>query len=352
MFGPPTKKTRKKASKVVAATSPPSVNLEEPAYITVPDDSSRFAPTSVQSGPDSIQMTEGRSLPTTPVRISPKFPPPFSPAPKFGVSPEGFAPAPTWDGTNLEPPPGLSDCGTLTGSKADSQKGLEPGELTWFTDGYVQDQASALLLMQPPGLDQVAEAPPASTPVASTTPSKEAGLSTVLTDVDGKECVRAEWHIAGFAKKVREFAGRALVSPKFCMSCLSPNSELPNLQLNVQMIDNAELNALRGKTKRTVLAKLMKDGELRFQLALKMTSSVPAGKTVAPITFFLTLGGKVKRQRKGESVNNVSDFPIPFTEDFSDSPMRTCNVFETDWLELMDKEGGLTVGLEILVNPP
>merc|ERR1719424_445888 len=105
MIDPPTKKTRKKASKVVAATPPPSVSLEEPAYITLPDDSSTFAPTSVQSGPDSIQMTEGRLLPTTPVRISPKFPPPFSPAPKFGVSPEGFAPAPTWDGTKLEPPP-------------------------------------------------------------------------------------------------------------------------------------------------------------------------------------------------------------------------------------------------------
>lgn len=350
MFGadwtrPPTKKNRKKASKVVAATSPPSVSLDiirptsglcskEPAYITVPDDPSTFASTSVQSSPDSIQMTEGCSLPTTPVRISPKFPPPVTPAPKFGLSLEGFAP-PTWDGTELEPqlepPPGLPDCGTLAGSKAGSQMRLEP--------------PSAPLLMQPPGLDQVAEAPPASTSAASTIPFKDAGLSTVRTDVDGKAYMRAEWRIAIFAQTVEKKLGRALVSPEIC---LSPDLELPNLELNVQMIDHAELDGLRAKPKQSQLTKLLKQGKLRFQLALKMTSSIPL---VAPITFYLTLGDGDKRQRKGESVGNDLDWPTPFETDFSESAMYTYNVFKTDWLELMDG-GGLTVGLEILVQPP
>lgn len=85
----------------------------------------------------------------------------------------------------------------------------------------------------------------------------------------------------------------------------------------------------QGKQKSQRFGKLISRGPLDCALKLK----VPVDD--APVLkFYLTLGSCARRG--------------PFTCDFSEHPIDGCDGFDLDWLQQVDANGSLCVGVEIL----
>lgn len=321
-------------------------DLQDPLYVS-------FSPSKLALTPqDSCfhdEATEGLSLPTTPLvgcsGTSPKFPPPSTSAPIFKFTKEDSAPA--WDGEGcpgntyetqeklcfppgLEAHQGLEHSGSFTFSKRPSKSFAPPA------------------LQQPPGLElsdvgnhigSTIEVAPATIDCfkvgAAVCPKHEDrsadSVHMVQVDVDGVACARVEWHIADLRKKLKSSLDRPLVSPTISMVGLS--------DLKLMVIATVKDPTLRGKTKASHFAKMIKDGPLHCKLEVKVPSAIPVAST-----FYLTIGarshyycGVGELQRQG-----------PFLSNFAEKPTHTCDNFDCNCLALVDKGGGLTVGLEIV----
>lgn len=149
----------------------------------------------------------------------------------------------------------------------------------------------------------------------------------VQVDVDGVACSRVEWHIADLRKKLKASLDRPLVSPTISLVGFS------DLKLMVIAITTSKDSTLRGKTKASHFAKMIKDGPLHCKLQVKLPSAIPVAST-----FYLTIGDRAgELQRQG-----------PFLSNFAEQPTHTCDHFDCDCLALVDKGGGLTIGLEIV----
>lgn len=270
---------------------------------------------------------------------SPKFPPPSSSAPLFSSIKEDSAP--TWDGESC---PGNA---SETHEKLSFPPGLEAHQGLEHSGSFVFSKRPSECfgppaLQQPPGLElagvgtnigSTIEVEPSRVDcfkaAAALCPKHEDrsadSVNMAQVDVDGVACARVEWHIADLRKKLKASLDRPLVSPAISMVGMS--------DLRLMVIAIVKDPTLRGKTKASHFAKMVKDGPLHCKLQVKLPSAIPVVST-----FYLTIGDRAGEfQRQG-----------PFLSNFAEQPTHTCENFDCDCLALVDKGGGLTVGLEIV----
>lgn len=147
-------------------------------------------------------------------------------------------------------------------------------------------------------------------------------------EVEGKSCVRAEWHIGNLSLKLKGCMGRALVSSPFAAAGLE------NLRLMI-CADGKDADKLqqgpRNRKQKELYAKKVTEGPLDGCLKLK----VPTSASDAPqeIEYYMKAGTK----RMG-----------PFMHNFTENTVSGCDDFEVDWLTMLEADLSFTVCVEIV----
>lgn len=166
----------------------------------------------------------------------------------------------------------------------------------------------------------------AATGVARSTLECDSGHQGVVVrevETDGVRCERAEWRIDGVQQKLKGCMGRPLVSPSFVAM------GLPNLRLMVFPDGKEPAKGMRSRRQREQYQQMVSRGPLRGALRLKAAG---LGERCI-VTFRLSVGGA------GAG---------PYLGDFSEHPVGGCSDFGIDWLDQVEEDGSLTVGVEVI----
>mmetsp|Transcript_30264 Transcript_30264/g.85348 ORF Transcript_30264/g.85348 Transcript_30264/m.85348 type:complete len:288 (-) Transcript_30264:184-1047(-) len=160
----------------------------------------------------------------------------------------------------------------------------------------------------------------ARAPGRSSPPGQREGVCVRPALLNGAACVRAEWQVSHFSKKIVAGAGKPLVSPPFVAAGL--------LDLRLLIFPCPQQDS-RGRHNKSQLAKRVACGPLTCALKLK----VPVGD--APVlTFYLSLGSCPPQG--------------PYTCDFGQHPVAGCDDLTVDWPDHADSGGGLRASLDIV----
>lgn len=157
------------------------------------------------------------------------------------------------------------------------------------------------------------------------------GVTVGEGEVEGKSCVRAEWHIGHISTKLRGCMGRALVSSPFTAAGLE--------DLRLMICPDGKDGAAkirqgpRSRRQKELYAKKVTEGPLDGCLKLKAPTS--ASDTPQEIEYYLKVGST----RMG-----------PFKHNFTEETVSGCDDFGVDWLKMLEPDLSLTVCVEII--PP
>jgi hypothetical protein len=145
---------------------------------------------------------------------------------------------------------------------------------------------------------------------------------------DGKKTknssMRADWKVKHFSGKLRGAAGRPVVSSPFAMCGLQ----------EIRLMVTPEWGGKSGprsRKEKEQFSKMVTDGPLRARLSVKIPNACPS-----VLRYFL---------RVGKTVTGPHEF------DFSNTAIHDCGSFDGNWLLEMDKDGSISVGMELLAPP-
>jgi len=187
------------------------------------------------------------------------------------------------------------------------------------------------LLPPPPQPPVRAQSLPWSTPTSDSLLSSPPGLAlplplpevkTELTMIGGVLAPRVEWRIENVRIKLRSCAGKPLVSPPFEAKGLS------NLRLMVYP-GSDQGRGLRSRDQKSKYDSMINSGPLNGALKFKVTSA--GAQSV--LTFDLFVGDL----RSG-----------PMRHNFAEHVVQGCDDFKANWLEQIDPNGSLVVGVELI----
>lgn len=173
-----------------------------------------------------------------------------------------------------------------------------------------------------------------STPVAAGTGIAE-GLTQTLKQISGCYVPRIEWRVENVKVKLKMCAGRPLVSPPFDSRGLNGMKLMlfPGGGADPEKDAAGQEKVEKAKKTREQKSKyehMINFGPLHGALRLKCAAA-PPGRTL--LRFNLFIGG----QERG-----------PFTLDFKEHILQGCDDFGCNWLDQIDEEGSLSVGVELL----
>lgn len=185
----------------------------------------------------------------------------------------------------------------------------------------------------PPGLEGVVIAPqgilpPPEFPTRSQSAPPEASPESITIqyiEVDGQNCPRIEWRIENVRMKLRSCAGKPLVSPPFEAQSLS----LTNLRLMVFPGAEPGRQSLRTREQKSKYEDMITNGPLHGALKFKVTSA--GQQSVLKFNLFV---GKSKK--------------VTLVHNFAEHVVQGCDDFKVNWLEQVEGNGSLIVGVELL----
>lgn len=150
------------------------------------------------------------------------------------------------------------------------------------------------------------------------------GVTVAPGEINGMECVKAEWRIGHLSTKLRGCMGRALVSSPFMAAGLE------DLRLMICPDGKEATKGPRSRRQKELYAKKVMEGPLEGCLKLKAPTSSDVAQE---IDYYLKVGSK----RMG-----------PFTHNFAESTVSGCDDFGVDWLKQLEPDFSLTVCIEII----